>query len=754
MSTMRHRLDIQGLRGMIVIPAFIYHMTGHWHSAIVLIDMFFTISGFVITCRLIQLVRTRSIGGYFYEFYKFRIKRILPASLTVLAIVTVVAHFVYLPARAHSVALDARSVLFFYANVRAGQQANDYMHIGEGTTPLLSYWSLSAEEQFYLLWPVVVLIILLLARRRWQPYATLMTVAATCFVASFGYGVWYTHTHTVLAYYDAPTRAWEFIAGGLLGIYASRGQLSRREGAGAAQTARSGSGRHTRRATLISWAGTLLLVAAVIVTPTSHGFPAPWAGAGVLGAAIVIFAGIDGRPKNASLTNRWIVWLGDVSFSFYLVHFPIMIIASSYLGRNKTMLYGFDTAATIAGTLLLFYFVELPGRQGLRGIRTWLRSGKPDAVLQTSLGCVTAAVVLFALTPQGTGFADAPPVAVAQQVDAGPSAPADVTTGPSTPTASASSSPAPARTVKAPTSFSDPDLVAPSPNLRDALARAISLDSWPAFPAGSELGGLPESVDRCNVEDAQHIPCVARPPGGTDSGHVAVAVGDSTMLAYWPMLRDSFTARGWTIVLYARTNCSDAWLTGEESSRTDFLRGWCQKYVASYRHVLDAWQPALVLLASGDLDTANLSNEDVTQQITSDDTVVDSASKRIYTRGLSAAVKAAQHVARRVAILSGPPPTSPATIPGVCAVAGSAPTDCLYRPGAVWFTTNSLDRQISASTGATYGDLLSYFCSSLLCPPVVDGRWSHSDQNHITTEYAAMLAPSFGSWLERSGLLG
>lgn len=724
--TPKRRLDIQGLRGLAVIPGFIYHASGHLPGSMIFIDMFYAVSGYLITGRLVELAQSRGTAGYYYEFYKFRVKRLFPAAITAIAATTIVSWIVFVPSRAAHITADAVSALFFYANIHYAVQGTDYMHRSEATTPLLPFWSLSMEEQFYLVWPVLVLLLIWWGARRQRQLAALTWASALILVASFSYGFWFTHAHQVAAYYDTPSRAWDFAVGMLLAVYGLRGRLSRGpdptgrltgRALGAARAVRDVLNRH---ASVVSWAGGLLFFLAVFVTPMDYGFPVPWGAVGVLGAALVIYAGIDQRPSNWMLGNRYSAKLGDLSYSAYLVHFPIMVIAASYLSASKPALYAFDVVATAGLTALLYYFVEEPGRRGFSATAAWFKDGRHRPAVNAIAICATLATIVFAAAPKV-------PAVPRLQDAAQPVAPSTDTAG---------------STLPAPVGHDDPHAVEPTAALRRSLSRALSLTTWPAVTNRARIDNVQGALDRCAYDDPARLPCVARPAAGTDPAKVAVAVGDSTMLAYWPMLRDALVPLGWTVVMFAHSDCSAPILRVPDETITA-----CRHYHAAFPGVVARWKPRLLLL----------STSEYVYNVLADGAIGDHAAsehaKSVYTSALRSTIDFAGARGARAVVLSPPPAVLPARQPASCLVAGSSPQNCSYTPLKPWYVVNELNGEaVETTTGAVYADLVRFFCVDLRCPGAVDHVAVHADRSHITPEYSAMIAPSFAQFLEQAGL--
>lgn len=218
------RGDLEGLRAIAVLAVVLYHAGLPWlGGGFIGVDIFFTLSGFLITGVLLQ--RRKPDGAAdLRQFYARRIRRLLPMAVLVLVLTTIVSAIVLPPLRARSVLIDARWTALYAFNLRLAAQGTDYLTATADPSPLQHYWSLGVEEQFYLLWPALLALVLWLARHgssstgdadarrlvRW----TLGAVAACSFLLSLGW----THSAPPWAFFSLPTRAWQLAVGGLLAL--------------------------------------------------------------------------------------------------------------------------------------------------------------------------------------------------------------------------------------------------------------------------------------------------------------------------------------------------------------------------------------------------------------------------------------------------------------------------------------------------------------------------------------------------------
>ncbi|MDI6943145.1 acyltransferase family protein [Microbacterium barkeri] len=373
------RADIQALRAFAVLAVVLFHI---WPLALpggyVGVDVFFVISGFLITG---QLVRARERGTLrLGAFWAARARRLLPASLLVL-LVSVVITLLWAPATLQGQYL--RSIVasaLYFVNWQLAADGVDYL-AHDNLPPIAQhYWSLSTEEQFYLLWPLLVILATVGAAGERRRRA--LRIGATVFaVAGFALCVWMTTTSYPFGYFSTVSRLWEFALGAIAALLpplALRASVR-----------------------LAIWvAAVAALVMAMLVFDAATAFPGPWALVPTAATAVLIAIGPDAPTLALQRGVAWrpIQWLGDQSYGIYLWHWPLIIIAPHLLGRptdlpeNITIL-----AATIVLAALSKRLVEDPIRFGTRP-----RAARPSRILAlTAVGM--AVVVAVAALPMWHG---------------------------------------------------------------------------------------------------------------------------------------------------------------------------------------------------------------------------------------------------------------------------------------------------------------------------------------------------------------
>jgi peptidoglycan/LPS O-acetylase OafA/YrhL len=320
------RRDIQALRGFSILVVLLYHSQfGLFRGGFLGVDIFFVISGFVITSKLME--GEGSFGKQIKEFYIRRAKRILPASLLVTFLTALLALF-FLPAISREkYSIDALASALFSANLNFARLGNDYLAQSTAPSPFLHYWSLGVEEQFYLLWPIFFL----LGYRR-RKYL----LAPTLFLTAAG-AIWYTSVNPVTSFYLPFTRFWEFFAGILLAMNPD---------IKFPQKARIPLG-------VFGW---IVITFAVFYVKTNDATPGVKTIIPIVGTMIVLAARMDVGPQFL------LPWLGDFSFSLYLVHWPIVVY---FLDRNLT-LSSLTKCEIILVALLLSYVLTTGIERPLR----------------------------------------------------------------------------------------------------------------------------------------------------------------------------------------------------------------------------------------------------------------------------------------------------------------------------------------------------------------------------------------------------
>jgi peptidoglycan/LPS O-acetylase OafA/YrhL len=335
------RTDIQGLRALAVSLVVIYHLNPPWlPGGYVGVDVFFVISGFLITLHLMQHPPTT--GRDLAKFWGRRVRRLLPASLLVLAVTLVASRIAAPETQWGNTADQARAATLYVVNWVLARDSVDYLAAENAPSPVQHFWSLSVEEQFYFVWPIIILVMVLAATRlRWNRDVAVLGGLALLVTGSLAYSIYDTATNPSAAYFVTPTRMWELGIGGLLAVVVAVRQ--RRDLPPlASEPVR----------TVAAWAGLAAIAWTAFTYSGKTPFPGWQALLPVVGTAVVLAAHSPMRRSSPGplLAVRPSQWLGDVSYSVYLWHWPLIVLVPQLLGHGMTNL---DRLVVLVLTLVL-----------------------------------------------------------------------------------------------------------------------------------------------------------------------------------------------------------------------------------------------------------------------------------------------------------------------------------------------------------------------------------------------------------------
>ncbi|MEO8527480.1 MAG: acyltransferase family protein [Pseudolysinimonas sp.] len=667
------RPDIQALRALAVSIVVVYHF---WPRVLpggfVGVDVFFVISGFLITAHLVSEIR-RSGRVSLPSFWARRARRLLPASLFVLA-VTAVASFMLIPAgQRQQVFKEIVASAVYLQNWLLASDSVDYLAADNLPTPVQHFWSLSAEEQFYVVVPVLIAIALLTFRRRSAAGRDRVVAGALAViaVASFGYSLYATFAQPGPAYFITPTRAWEFACGGLLAFVAVAGIPAAIRAA-------------------IAWAGWLGVAVSAFAITGGMPFPGVVALAPVLGTAAVIVGGgskVQWAPERF-LAIRPTVWLGDVSYSIYLWHWPVLVLAGSVLGDD---LRWWVKVVLIAAVLLIAglttRLIEDPVRRMPALVNRPPRITFIAAVLAMALVAVPAFVGW-----QGARQAAADEVAAAVAL-------AERQT---------ECFGANARLAGHECDEVEYPQLTPDPS-------AATDDRTAVYADGCHTGNSSDAVPACVF--------------GDPNGHVRVAlVGDSHALNWLPALDALGQARGWQVVLLTRAACPFN-LAEQILDTADAIAScasWKQNVIA-YLEASDAFDVVFTSHFSG----AAIYGPDEEQG-------VHAAWAQFLDRG-----------SRLVVLRDLPRATSGTT---ACLEQHQIDTEQCARPIEDALADDNYLRFARGVDGVDILDFTDVFCWDGTCKSAIGGVTVYRDSHHITQTFSITLAPILGVEADRLGL--
>ncbi|WP_406413538.1 acyltransferase [Streptomyces halstedii] len=664
------RLDVQGLRAVAVGLVVLSHAgVSQIGGGYVGVDVFFVISGFLITSLLLrELTATGRVSVR--SFYARRALRLLPASSLVIAVTLGGAWLFLSKARIAEYAGDALAGTLYVVNFRLAAAGTDYLAQDGPPSPFQHFWSLAVEEQFYLVWPLLLLLTWRVARGRRRPVAVPLGVLC---LASFAASVLLTDYSAPWAYFGSLTRVWELGAGALLAL--ATGRLERLPAALAAS---------------LGWLGLACVMLAAVRYDDGTPYPGHHALLPVVGTALVLAGGCAPAPHGVGrlLGRRPLVWLGGLSYGWYLWHWPLLVVVPAALGSadgTPGVPYALGLSAAALGLAwLTLRLVEDPVRFH-RAFR-----GRPRRAL--ALGAVLTA---------GASALSLAATTIPPTIEVG---------GPG---------PALARAL----------LDAPAPRERLAGLLASSPTALPdnLAPPLSEVKSSRSAVyrDGCHVDYAatRTRPCVY---GDRTSSRTVVLFGDSHAAQWFPALRRLATTRGWKLVSLTKASC--------KAARVTLVRGHkpyaaCDAWRSDAMARIRALRPALVVVSSSDAGEPASPAADPVRQWT---TGFESTFRELGASG-----------ARVAALLDTPWPRGD---PVDCAARNSLRLRaCAHRlPDAVRDPARGhAVRAAASTTGTTVIDPTSWLCvpRTGVCPVVVGDTAVYRDESHLSEAYAEALAP-------------
>jgi peptidoglycan/LPS O-acetylase OafA/YrhL len=369
------QLEVQGLRGVAVLLVVLYHAGVPFvPGGYVGVDIFFVISGYLITRLLMREVQAEGTIDL-VNFYARRARRLLPAAIALIVVVAWAAVLVYPPLERTDIIAAARAASVYVANLWFTSRAVDYLGGDAATNPMLHMWSLGVEEQFYLLWPLMVSVTATRMRRCDAATRVLwLTIGAS--IVTFVACVWVTRTSQPWAFFVTPFRGWEFGLGALAHLASPRMQTVPAIWLRAAGAA-----------------GGAAVVASALVLGHGTLFPGPWASLPAGGTALVL-VGLQVRGATAlrsGLSFRPLVRVGDVSYSWYLWHWPLLVMAPVVYPHAGPKTAFLALVLSYLAAEVSFRWIEQPFRVG-RAARTPPRLAVAAALLTTVVAAIALTV--------------------------------------------------------------------------------------------------------------------------------------------------------------------------------------------------------------------------------------------------------------------------------------------------------------------------------------------------------------------------
>ena len=690
----KFRPDVEGLRAVAVVLVVLYHAgVPGLRGGYVGVDVFFVISGFLITGLLL---REAGVAGRVsvLGFYARRARRILPAAMATIVATVLAAHWLLNFLQADSIARDGLWTSAFLGNVRFSALGTNYLTASLPPSPLQHLWSLAVEEQFYLVWPLVLSLVVILVRLGRVDHrlrAAVSVALLTLTGASLATSIVQTGTSATAAYYSPFTRAWELGVGAMLAV--------------ALPWLRKVP---NPLAVSLGWTGLVSIGASAVIFSSQSAFPGylallPVLGAGAVLAGGSVAAGGDLRGSVEQLLRRGPMQLcGRLSYSLYLVHFPVLTIAAMRAGHPLSLPQNLLlVAASVLAAGALHYGLENPAR------RAPLLTGFP-------LRSVAVGLVLVALTFTTSDLLLGQQAMVTAASAANPVSPTK------------------------PAGLASPGSVGHTARV-GASAQGASLQqvmaAVSAGAAATRLGpllvplasvGSDRSVaytDKCHSRenDDRSPMCVF---GDRAASRTIVLFGDSHATEWLPALTVAADWYHYRVMLMTKSGCPVPTIRMYDTvAKHEYFS--CEKFHATALAEIARIHPTLVVAA--DLYEGA-------------DHYGGQAAESYWLSGLRSALHALTRSAGRVALLRDTPNTDTTVVQCVA----SHPTTlarCDTPIGHAYNTDlETKQERLATSLQVRYVDTTPWLCTPTTCPAVIHDTVAYFDDTHISATYATYLS--------------
>lgn len=696
------RPDIEGLRAVAVLVVLLYHAhLGPTGGGFLGVDVFFVLSGYLITSLLMKDL-LRDGARALPQFWARRARRLLPASLALVIVTLVAARYTLDPLKQVDVGHDAMWASAFIINIKFAM-GDSYAAAQTTPTPLLHFWSLAVEEQFYMIWPFLVYA---LTRVRWRTRGYALFIMGALGVQSLLAFVWFSPWAHTPVFFLLPTRAWELIAGAMLAV--------------------AGTKIVTvipwRTRAIAAWVGLIAIVYCVVTynDTANLGYTAL---VPVL-ATVAVVAASNARQQVGParlLGAKPMVWIGNRSYGIYLWHWPALVLMDAKFGPLSAPARIGILLVSVGLAALSYRFLENPVRHS-----DWL-----SRLPARSLALGGSAVVIGLLV--GTLMVHFPRSFASDAGDAaaptlpGQSGATDTTLTQVPPT----TLPGVSTTVPASTSTLAPTIaVTPIAELlaaqRTALDEAANIIKVPknATPpvASSKADKAGVYRDGCMLKEgnASLKSCIYGDPAGT----VKVALfGDSHAAQWFPALELLAQDRHWRLEVYVKSGCPSA----DVRIKKSYLDPECVQWRTNVAARMAELQPDLLVMASTEYDPGS---SDVGQD-----------SDEVWRRGLTDTLTAMRPSAKQLLII-GDTPLPAHEVPN-CLTA--FPTNVRYcgaeKAKAVNTSRIALEKELAGQFDGHHVDTTNWMCGTSFCPVIEGNIVMWRDNNHVSATMAAFLTP-------------
>jgi peptidoglycan/LPS O-acetylase OafA/YrhL len=655
-NTAEFRPDIEGLRGIAILLVLLFHAGLPWTpGGFIGVDVFFVISGFLITGKLLR--ESQQPGGLnIAKFYAWRIRRLLPAALVAVALISLVGLLIAAPLDRSELAADGAASALSIANMRFIGSV-DYFAPTSSPSPFLHFWSLSVEEQFYLVWPALIVLL------TWRGGSSRRLIAALLIgvVASFALSMWLTDASPARAFYLLPTRVWQLGVGGLLALVGVVG-ISRRAGA-------------------LAWAGLAAVAVAGVALTAEMPYPGLAALFPTAGAVALLYGGAAPSGPARLLAAAPLRFLGKISYSLYLWHWPLLVLPIMFLERALT---GVEIVASVVVAIgvswLSWRFVEQPFRYGDRSRR---------ATSWSAIRIGVAGILSVALFTQGLA-AVLPSSAVAVQPTPGPSG-----------------SPA------------------PSPS-----GSPVASDGPITLPADltPSLTSARDDEERLRGDGCLAFERVTTPPNcvyGVKGSAITIAlVGDSHASHWFPAIEAVALERGWRLLTFVKVSCSFTTLVQRNLALKREYRE-CTTFNEATVARLNQIKPAITIIVNR--RTFRPIDGDITSALA----------------GAALGEMVARLPGATAILVDTPDPGR--DVPACLSKHPDDVRACLFTQDAADNREIGIAERVAAEvSGSLLIDLTGEICAAWPCSPIDQSVLIYRDEDHMTETFSRSLAAPLG----------
>jgi peptidoglycan/LPS O-acetylase OafA/YrhL len=672
------RNDLQGLRAIAVLFVLLFHAgVPGLQGGFIGVDVFFVLSGFLITGNLLrESIKTGTIS--LQNFYAKRIRRLLPASLLVLFATLVGGYYFLPPVLIPDLSRDISAAVLYISNLSFAHQATDYFAANATPSPVLHFWSLGVEEQFYIFWPIFIL---LLVKIKIRPRISIRFFSIIAFVASLTYANWLLPRSQPWAFFSLPTRSWELALGAILATLVS-----------------SLKKLNYLIASIAGATGIALVIGSGFLIRDATKFPGTFALLPTIGAALIIISGAQHRETLSSnlLSLAPMRYLGKISYSLYLWHWPIFVIPLIALSHplNWPIKIGLLIAVLILSALTE-RFIEKPIKTGrLSGAK----SSRTFTIALISMALVISSALgikyLVLHAPVGTKPA----------------------------TTSAKPKPSPT----GPTRPISQDFAVPT-NLTPSLFNAKNDRSI-------------NYADRCHTQLnllPTNAPCLY---GDLTSKTTVALFGDSHALAWFPAFNSLAKTNHWKLFSQTMSSCNPADIKAWSMNTNSEMKN-CPKWRVGAIAKIIARKPLFVLIG-GTRGFRTLNASGVLASAPDNHLIWDAGMKRTIDKFKGAGIKV---------ILMSDVPTA-AGDPVLCLSAHPDSSLACANPVAKaidpqWLAT---ERKVASDEGVPLIELQMWVCPSDPCPVIINNTLVYFDSGHLTATFSRSLAGKLGLEIKKA----